>query len=100
MVDRMVKQTRQPFGLISVLLNACLPLGDRHDAALDLGAFDAPEAETALLQVVLNLSEDDEIADAAGESLSSIWVRNSRDNAEQVRSFHPAARKFFIGGNE
>ena len=91
----MVKQTQQPAGLISVLVNPSAPLGDRHDAALDLGVFDAPEAEMALLQIVLNQSEDDEIADAAGKSLSSIWLRNGRHNADQAKSFHPAARIHF-----
>lgn len=92
----MAKQTNQPLGLILVLLNASAPLGDRHDAAMELAAFDAPEVEAALLRVVLNLSEDEEIADAARESLWSIWDRSGQSKANLAEIFHPAARKFFF----
>lgn len=92
----MAHRISQPSGLISVLLDASAPFGDRHDAAMDLGEYDAPEAEAALLQVASDLSSDPDIADAAGESLSSIWMRLSKSNPDLVESFHPEARKFFM----
>jgi hypothetical protein len=80
------------------MCDATAPLGDRHDAAMDLGAFDTSEVEEALLEVIFNFSEDEEVADAAGESLSSIWARSGRKNTINVASIHPAARKFFVDG--
>ena len=91
----MTYQASQPAGLISVLLDSSAPFGDRHDAAMDLGHFNASEAEAALLQVVLNLAEDSDIADAAGESLRSIWSRTGKYDTKLTQSFHPEARKFF-----
>ena len=37
--------------LMSVLQDRAAPFGDRHDAAMDLGAFDGPEVEAALIAV-------------------------------------------------
>ncbi len=85
----------QSSDLISILLSSSAPFGDRHDAAMDLGEFDAAEAEAALLQVVLNLFEDSDIADAAGESLWSIWTRTGKSDPELAQSFHSEARKYF-----
>lgn len=39
----------QPQGLISVLLDENAEYGDRDDAAMDLGAFDEPQAEDGLI---------------------------------------------------
>jgi hypothetical protein len=91
----MTYQAAQPAGLISVLLDPSAPFGDRHDAAMDLGCVVAAEAEAALLQVALNLTEDPDIADAAGESLRSIWSRTGKWDAKLTQLFHPEARKFF-----
>lgn len=69
---------------------------DRHDAAMDLGAFNEPEAEAALLAVVLNHAEHPKIADAAGESLREIWLRKGKGVAGLAASMHPEARKLFL----
>jgi hypothetical protein len=37
----------QPEGLITVLLDRNAPFGDRDDAAMDLAAYETPEAENA-----------------------------------------------------
>lgn len=81
-------------GLIAVLADS--GSNDRQDAAMDLGAFDDPEAEAALLAVALNHAEDPNIADAAGESLREIWLRNGMDVSGLAASMHPEARKFFL----
>ena len=93
----MRSKVNQPAGLISVLLNQSAPLGDRNDAAADLGQYDEPEAEAALLQIALDQSIDADIADAAGESLWSILSRWDRSAPASIDSFHPEARKFFAG---
>jgi hypothetical protein len=49
----MTSETAQPEGLISVLLDQDAEVGDRNDAAMDLGSFDGPGVEAALLQVLL-----------------------------------------------
>jgi hypothetical protein len=91
----MRKPPKQPEGLISVLLNAEAEFGDRDDAAMDLGEFDEPAAEEALLKVVLSQTEDEGIADRAGESLWQIWTRKGKRDISLIALMHPAARKFF-----
>ena len=85
---------KQPDGLISVLLDTNAELGDRLDAAMDLGEYDEPAAEQALLRIVLDTSADD-LADEAGNSLSEIWARKEKFDPELVARMHPEARKFF-----
>ena len=85
----------QPHGLVAVLANRGSEFGDRHDAAMDLGAFDQPEAEAALLAVASDLTEDPDIADAAGESLWAVWSRKGKSEPGLVATMHPEARKFF-----
>ncbi len=86
---------KQPQGLVAVLANRGNEFGDRHDSAMDLGAFDEPEAEAALLAVASDLLEDPDIADAAGESLSAVWSRKGKSEPGLVAKMHPEARKFF-----
>ena len=91
----MASAAKQPEGLISVLLDLDAEFGDRDDAAMDLGGFDEPAAEEALLKVVLSGDEDEDIADRAGESLWQIWTRKGKNDPTVVALMHPAARKFF-----
>jgi hypothetical protein len=65
----------QPSGLIQVLLDVRAEFGDRHDAAMDLGAFDETEVEEALARLACDVGTDDDLADACGESLAEIWCR-------------------------
>ena len=89
------KVVLQPQGLISVLLNKSPENYDRNDAAMDLGAYDDAEAERALISVVTDLNEDEDIADSAGESLLEIWNRKNKSDLELISKMHPAAKKFF-----
>ena len=86
----------QAHGLVAVLANRGSAYGDRNDAAMDLGAFDEPEAEAALLVAASDLSEDPDIADAAGESLWEVWSRKGKSEPGLVAKMHPEARKFFV----
>ncbi len=90
----------QSQSLISVLLDKGLPFGDRDDAAMDLVSFDQEEAEAALLSIVLDQSEDEDLIDSAGESLSGIWKRKGKKSGELVSRMHPAAQKFFHAKEE
>lgn len=65
----------QPSGLIQVLLDEKAEFGDRHDAAMDLGAFDTEGAEEALARLACDEVADEDLADACGESLAEIWCR-------------------------
>ena len=89
------RESNQPTGLLIVLADRAAEFGDRHDAAMDLGSYDEPEVEVALLAVASNLSEDPDIADAAGESLSEVWRRKGKKDPGVVAAMHPEARKFF-----
>ncbi len=70
------KDSHQPAGLISVLLDRKAPFGDRHDAAMDLGASDQPEAAAALNQVADDATEDPDLVEECRESLMTIEDRN------------------------
>lgn len=65
----------QPAGLISVLVNRLAPFGDRSDAAMDLGAFDEPEAAAALIQVATDATENQDQVEECRESLMDIQRR-------------------------
>lgn len=70
----------QPQGLIDVLLNPQAEYGDRHDAAMDLGAFDGMDVEEALSLVASDATANEGLADACGESLGQIWSRTGSVN--------------------
>ena len=67
----------QPAGLIQVLLDESAEYGDRHDAAMDLGAFDTQPVEDALSRVACDATAHEGLADACGESLAEIWCRRA-----------------------
>ena len=90
-----MRRSAQPHGLVSVLLDSAAEFGDRHDAAMDLAEYDDSVAEQALLQVALDVSSDDELADEAGHSLLQIWRRSGKRDCDAVARMHPEARKFF-----
>ena len=78
-----------------MLFDTSAELGDRLDAAMDLGLFDEPAAEQALLRIVLDASADGDLADEAGNSVCEIWSRQGKYDADLVARMHPEARKFF-----
>lgn len=70
--------TKQPAGLISVLLDQSREFGDRHDAAMDLAFYKEPEAIEALESVVNDPNEDPDIVEEAEQSLLEIRREDSR----------------------
>ena len=88
-----MKRTKhtQPTGLISVLLDRNAPFGDRHDAAMDLGAFETPESENALISIVSDRTEDDDLVETAAESLAEIWVHTRRFDRDVLARLPDAA---------
>ena len=91
----MGSEPKQPDGLISVMFDMNAELGDRLDAAMDLGEYDEPAAEQALLRIVLDANADEDLADEAGNSVREIWSRQGKYDADLVARMHPEARKFF-----
>jgi hypothetical protein len=87
----------QPEGLVRVLLDATAELSDRHDAAMDLSAYDEPKAEQALARIACDMAEDHDLADACGESLAEIWSRQARLDDDVVGKLSPAALAIALG---
>ena len=81
--------------LLSYLQNRANDLGSRDDVAMDLGRFDEPEVEDALLKITLDQSEEEMIIDSAGDSLREIWERKGVEPRD-VELMHPSAQKFFV----
>ena len=61
-------EAEAPEGLIAVLLDESAEYGDRDDAAKYLAECDDPAAEAALVQLVLDPGQDEDMADTAGEA--------------------------------
>ena len=91
----MKNEVQQPSGLISVLMDKTVEFGDRDDAAMDLGSYDGPEVEEALLKVVMDHTEDKDILESVVESVSEIWIRAGREYPGLVEKMHPVARELF-----
>jgi hypothetical protein len=81
----------QPSGLIQVLLDLRAEYGDRHDAAMDLGAFDEKSAEEALALLACDLGTGEDLADACGESLAEIWCRKGDVTRDVLTRLTPAS---------
>ena len=75
---------KQPQGLIEVLLDVTASEVDRDGAAIDLGAYDEPEVEEALIRVGADLSTPNSVAASCGESLAEIWMRNVESRGIEV----------------
>jgi hypothetical protein len=87
----------QPRGLIQVLLDAGAEFGDRHDAAMDLGAFDGEEVEAALALLACDTSTDPDLADACGESLAEVWCRKGHFEQDVLTRLTPEALHIALG---
>lgn len=86
----------QPGGLIRVLLDEAAGYGDRHDAAMDLGAFDGEAVEGALAQVACDSSADEGLADACGESLAEMWCRKGSVTKAVLIELTPASLRIAL----
>lgn len=72
--------TKQPAGLLSVLLDPGARSDERDDAALDLGDYDDPLVEAALFVVALKPDTPDVVVASCGESLGRLWARRGTDS--------------------
>lgn len=88
--------SKQPAGLIRVLLDDEGEFGDRQDAAMDLAAFDDEAVEQALAQVACNQSVNEDLADACGESLADIWCRRNRLSQHVLAALAPASLRIAL----
>ena len=92
-----MSKIQQPKGLISVLLNTKAEFGDRDDAAMDLGAYDDPEAELSLLKIASYENDDPHLLDRCGESLGEIWCRKGQVNHEALKRLKGRALESALG---
>lgn len=79
--------------LRKILLELPANLGERDDAAMDLEAFDEPEAVQVLLKVGSNPNEDEMVLEKCGESLAGIWLRTGRFDPSGFSSLVGNARR-------
>jgi hypothetical protein len=92
----MESSSRQPAGLLSVLLDTCAEDGDRDDAAMDLSAYDEPEVEQGLFRVALDPQTVSFVADTIGESIAEIWCRKNRIDLGLLRQLPEPARNIAV----
>ncbi|MUV14157.1 hypothetical protein [Noviluteimonas gilva] len=90
------KLISQPEGLIDVLLDQSAEVGDRDDAAMDLGAYDGEDVEAALAQVACDPATDEMIADSCGQSLAELWCRKGRVNDAILVRLTPASLRISL----
>lgn len=86
-----------PSRLIRVLLDLTAEEGDRDDAAMDLGAFDAEEVEEALGHVACDHSTDMNVADSCGQSLAEIWIRRGSITQSILVNLAPSSLNTALG---
>ena len=86
----------QPAGLIRVLLDKSPTNFDRDDAARDLGKYDEPEAEAALVRVLNDPTTDPDLAETGAESLAEIVTRRDAPNVEMLQALPDAARETVV----
>jgi len=86
----------QPSGLIQVLLDVDAEYGDRHDAAMDLGAFDEKSVEEALARFACDEDGDKDLADACAESLAEIWCRKGDVSREVLMKLTPVSLRIAL----
>lgn len=91
-----MKASTQPDGLIRVLLDTTAPFGDRHDPAMDLGAFDQKRVEDALAIVASDARTDVDLADACGESLAENWLRKRDITMDVFLRLIPASQQIAL----
>jgi len=83
--------------LIRVLLDKDAPIGDRDDAAMDLGQYNDQRALNALLKIATNPNEDSFIFDVCGESIASLWVKRDSFDLDSYQKLMPPAKRECYG---
>jgi hypothetical protein len=81
-----------PNHLLTVLRDRSIHVEFRDDAAMDLGDFDEPAVEQALIEALSFPEEDATVADSCATSLVEIWSRQDRvRDPGEIASISPRA---------
>lgn len=70
-----------------MLKNKSAQYDDRNDATMDLGKYDGPEVEGALLNELLDESEYEDLVNSEAESLSQVWSRRDFEMTPWCKEF-------------
>ena len=89
--------TKQPEGLIQILLDSEAEYGDRDDAAMDLGSFEGEAVEQALASIACDINATEGLADSCGESLAEIWCRRKSVNENVLVRLVPVSLRTALG---
>ncbi len=88
---------KKPFpqleGLVSVLFTIKEREYDRQCAAMELGAYEEPIAEQALIHIGQRIDEPALILEACGVSIGDIWRLKGTFNADIAAALAPAAQR-------
>ena len=89
--------------LIELLFDSTAREDEKHDAIMDIGAYNDDRALNALLQIAVDPNENDTILDACGESIAEIWTKRNQFNVEAYKKLRPCAQheiKIYIKNNK
>ena len=78
-------------GLAATLLSLNSRVYDREVAALELGAYDEPLAEYALVHIASRTDEPRDVLSACGASIGDIWRRKGRFDRHICLQIRPEA---------
>ena len=87
------KRVPQLHALLADLFGGCDREYDRQVAALDLGAYDEPIAEQALIHIAQRIDEEEDLLKCCGNSIGDIWSRNRRFDEEAAAILTKAAQR-------
>lgn len=78
--------------LANILLDPHASAFEKDDAAMDLGSCGDEDALKALIFIASNPDEEF-IADVAGESIASIWIKLNVFNLDDYQKLIPVAKR-------
>ena len=64
---------------------------------MDLGEFDDPAAEAALVAVASDTAADEDLIDTCGEALASIWLRRGAVDEKIKMKLLPVSARICVG---
>lgn len=78
--------------LITILIDNAAREDERHDAAIDIGAFNDDRALNVLLQIASNPYEEAIILDACGESIAKMLLTRNELRKDLIDKLTPIAK--------
>lgn len=79
--------------LIAILVDKTAREDERHDAAMDIGAYNDDRALNVLTRLASDPREDSIILDACGESLAEILVARNEFKKDILEGLTPTAKR-------